>query len=92
LAWPDLVNALFELGGSLAVGASITRLWTDRRVAGVSVLMIGFFASWGLWNLFYYPSLGQHWSFAAGVLVCLANVIYCSMLIYYQRHPGGIHQ
>lgn len=82
---PDLVNAAFEFGGALAIGASVLRLVKDKQVHGVSLWMIGFFTSWGLWNLFYYPHLGQTWSFVAGIVVLLANLAYLSLLIHYSE-------
>lgn len=85
----DFVNGLFEFFGSFAIGLSVLKLLKDKRVAGVSWLMVAFFASWGAWNLAYYPSLGQWWSFGAGIGVCTVNLIYMGQLIYYTRCPGG---
>lgn len=81
----DLVNATFEFGGSLAIGASILRLAHDKQVKGVSWYMIAFFTSWGAWNIYYYPHLGQTASFVAGLGVLATNLIYLSMLLYYSR-------
>lgn len=80
----DIVNGLFEVFGSIAVVMSCMRLYKDKAVHGVSLVTVGFFASWGLWNLFYYPSLGQFWSAVAAGLVCLANFTWLGMLYYYK--------
>ncbi len=44
----------------------------------------GFFAAWGLWNLLYYPALGQWFSFAAGVLLCFGNCVWVGHVLYYR--------
>lgn len=85
MLWPDLVNGAFELSGSFFIGLSIWRVLKDRAVAGVSWLGFSFFAVWGCWNLFYYPHLGQWWSFAGAVAIVVAEVIYVSLLIYFSR-------
>lgn len=35
--------------------------------------------------MYYYPYLGQMFSFYCGVLVCLANMTWVSMMLYYRR-------
>lgn len=84
----DIINATFELSGCLFIGASIRQVLKDKSVAGVSWLTMAFFFSWGMWNLIYYPSLGQWWSFAGGVGVTTTNLIYLSLIIYYKRRSG----
>lgn len=84
-AWPDLVNGLYELFGAPFVVLSIVNLAKAKRVHGVSWLHVGFFTSWGFWNLFYYPHLGQWFSFCGGVAIVIANSIWLAQLIYYTR-------
>lgn len=86
---PDVFNGLFEIAGGFFISLSVRKLWADKMVAGVSWLHAGFFAAWGYWNLFYYPSLDQWWSFWGGVGVVTANTIWLGQLIYYSRWPGG---
>lgn len=47
-----------------------------------------FITAWGLWNLYYYPSLDQPWSFYGGVaLVCVNTTYLCCVLIFREgRH------
>jgi hypothetical protein len=80
---PDIGNALFELGGALAVGLSIRQVLIDREVQGISIWQVLFFQCWGMWNLYFYPSVGQPWSFAAGVLLVGANSVYAGLLAYF---------
>lgn len=81
----DIINASFEGAAGLAVLWSCYTVIKDRAVKGVSVLMVAFFTVWGFWNIFYYPSLGQTWSFVCGMFVCAANFTYVVLLIYFKR-------
>lgn len=79
----DLINGLLEAWGGLFIGLSCWKLYQDKKVRGVSVWHFGFFMVWGLWNLYYYPSLGQWTSFVGGVGVVLANMLLVAMILYY---------
>lgn len=81
----DLINSLFELFASLFILNHCRVLYKQKDVKGVSILSTIFFTSWGLWNIFYYPSLGQTLSFYAGIGVFLANMLWVSMMVYYSR-------
>lgn len=83
----DLINAVFELGGSITIWLHTRKIIQDRGHAGVSVWSVAFMILWGVWNLWYYPSLNQWLSFFAGCSICLANVVWLGFLIYY----GKIH-
>jgi len=72
----DLVNAAFELGGTLLMVPTLMRSWRLREVRGVHLSTPLFFWGWGLWNILYYPALGQSWSFAAGCLLALTNTLW----------------
>tara|TARA_Y100001973_G_C5175146_1_gene321453 strand:- start:743 stop:1471 length:729 start_codon:yes stop_codon:yes gene_type:complete len=82
----DKINALFEFSGTLFIGISVYKAWKDKYVAGVSWLSPAFFFVWGLWNLIYYPSLGQWWSFSAGIMLSTMNMIWIGQLIYYNKY------
>lgn len=82
---PDMINGLFELVGGLLICLSISRLRKDRVVRGVSIFPVSFFASWGLWNLYFYPSVDCPYSFAGGVIVVSANLYWVGQMIYYKR-------
>lgn len=84
---PDLFNALFEAGGALAVLMSVIRTHRERRMVGVSGAHVAFFFGWGLWNLFYYPSLHQWASFSAGVALTLVNLAFALQYLKYGRKP-----
>jgi hypothetical protein len=83
----DLINALFETLAGFFILLSIRQLYKDKRVRGLSVIHVTFFWLWGVWNVFYYPHLGQPASLVGAVLVLLTNTIWTAMLIYYKRKP-----
>lgn len=81
----DAANALLETLGGFFVLGHCRAVWRDRQVKGVSVISTVFFLVWGVWNLYYYPSLGQWLSLAGGIFLTLANLLWVSLLIYFSR-------
>ena len=65
---------------------NVYQLYLDKMVRGVHRLPVGFFAAWGFWNLFYYPHLDQWWSFAGGVSIVIANVVWVIQMLHYGRN------
>ena len=92
MIWQDLINATFEGGMAFAILPSVLKLRKDKRVLGLHWFHIAFPTAWGFWNLYYYPWLGQHASFWAGLALVIINVVYLSMIFYYLRWPGGSQQ
>jgi len=85
LALPDLINASFEAGGSLFILNHCRVLWKTKQAHGISLLSTAFFASWGVWNIYYYPYLGQFFSFLGGIAIVLANALWVWMIWYIRR-------
>jgi len=81
----DVINAIFEAGGGLLLIINVARLLRDRRISGVSVWPTAWWTAWGAWNLVYYPALGQWASFAAGILVVIANAAWVGLAVWYGR-------
>lgn len=79
----DVVNGLFETCGALFILPSVVKIRREKQVRGVSWVHAGFFASWGYWNLVYYPSLDQWLSFCGGIALVTVNTIWLAQLIYY---------
>lgn len=86
---PDLVNASFEIFASVMILNNCRVLIHDKAVAGVSIISTVFFTLWGVWNLFYFPNLGQWLSFYGGVGIVLANIFWICLMVRY-RHPEGV--
>ena len=82
---PDHFNALFEFVGGCMIWMNVVAVYRDKKVAGVRWWTTGFFAAWGLWNIFYYPHLDQWWSFAGGLWIVAANIVWVAMLAHYSK-------
>lgn len=82
---PDYVNALFEFGGAGLLLMNVSQLYRDKALSGVRILPTAFFSAWGLWNLFYYPSLDQWASFIGGVAIVSVNVAWVAMALHYSK-------
>jgi len=81
----DLVNGLFELGGSLVLWLNVRQIRRDKKVDGVHIAPFVFFTLWGFWNWYYYPSLGQWLSLIGGINVPLANAVWLGHVLYYSK-------
>ena len=81
----DLVNGSFEALGAVTVWQNVRAIRRDRKVMGVDWRVTMFFTSWGIWNLYYYPSLGQWLSFAGGISICAMNIIWLYYAIALKR-------
>lgn len=79
----DLVNGSFELFGGLFNCINIKRIIRDKKLDGVSWIPTTFFTLWGLWNLEYYPSLHQTFSFIGGLGIVLSNFVWLYFVWYY---------
>lgn len=80
---PDIVNGTFEAFGALAILDHCRTLYRHKIVRGVSWKATAFFFSWGVWNLYYYPHLGQWWSFVGGCAIVAMNCLWLGMMLYY---------
>ncbi|HRJ52251.1 MAG TPA: hypothetical protein PLE99_05765 [Candidatus Thiothrix moscowensis] len=81
---PDMINGLFELVGAYFAWMNAYTLWKEREVKGVYWPTTAFFAAWGIWNLYYYPALGQMWSFYAGVLLVSGNAAWVVLALRFR--------
>lgn len=81
MQWADLVNGSFELLGAILTWRNAAQLHRDREIRGVYWPTSAFFSAWGLWNLAYYPLLGQWFSFAGGVLLVSGNLAWVAMAV-----------
>lgn len=81
----DMTNAAFEVMGGILVLNHCRVVWKDKDVKGVSILSTALFTLWGMWNIYFYPSLGQWWSFWGGLVIFWANVLWVYLMLRY-RH------
>ncbi len=82
----DAVNAGFEFGSSALLCINVSKLWKAKMVRGVSLWPAAFFNTWGFWNLYWYPSLGQYISFTGGVLVLVVNTTWLALAWRYRKN------
>lgn len=82
---PDLINAAFEVCGSVAVWCNFAAILKDKGYAGTRIPMMAFFTSWGFWNLFFYAHLLQWVSLYASLLLTGGNVAVVAAMLYYGR-------
>ena len=82
----DLINGILETTAGFMILLHCRSLYHDKKVRGVSIAATAFFAAWGFWNLYYYPSLGQSLSFWGGLFVVTTNSLWVAMLLYYKRN------
>ena len=83
MSWADTTNGLLELAGGVFVMLSIFKVIDDKKVRGVSWVHVSFFTVWGVWNLYYYPSLDQWFSFVGGLFLVSVNAVWVALLLYY---------
>ncbi len=83
--WQDLVNGSYELLGAPFIFLSVIQLYKEKKVHGVSWMHAGFFATWGFWNLYYYPHLDQWFSFIGGVAIVIVNTFWLGQILYYSK-------
>ncbi len=85
MSWQDIVNGSYEMLGAPFILLSIINLYKCKQVRGVTWWHPAFFGTWSLWNLYYYPHLGQWFSFFGGILISLTTCVWLGMMLYYIR-------
>ncbi len=80
---PDMVNGLFEIFGAFVLCFNVKQIRKDRAVKGINPWTTVFFTTWGMWNLYYYPSLEQWWSFYGGLAIVIVNTFWLIHVIVY---------
>lgn len=78
---PDQINGAFEVFGGFTSWANVLLYLRDRKVAGVYWPATFFYVTWGVWNLFYYPSLDQIWSFWGGLFLTLGSTTWLALVV-----------
>jgi hypothetical protein len=81
----DFINGAFEFIGAVFTWRNAYQLYLDKQARGVYWPFYLFLIAWGCWNLYYYPSLEQWFSAAAGVVLVGGNIAWLSLWVYYRR-------
>lgn len=82
--FPDLINGIFEAGIGLLQVQNVRFLRQCREIRGVHWGLTAWVSFYGLYNLYFYPSLHLWISFAGGVFIFLANLIWLFHALYYE--------
>lgn len=82
---PDLINGLFEFAGALAGFWNVAVILRQRQVKGFAPLAYIYFTAWGVWNIYYYPVLGQWFSLAGTIAITISNGLFAGLAIYFSR-------
>lgn len=82
---PDIINAAFEFMAAIMLARNCWFTYKAKKTEGISILSSIFFCSWGFWNIYFYPHLGQSLSFIAGIMVTVVNTVWVGQMIYYRR-------
>lgn len=80
----DIANGVFELIGAVAVWMNVRRIRRDKVVKGVDWRAMAFFWTWGMFNLLYYPSLHQWFSFLGGLALVAGNTLWVVLALRYR--------
>lgn len=81
---PDMINALFSIGGSCFLWLNVWSLYKEREVKGVHWGSVAFFTILGFWNLFFYSTLSQWYSLFAGISSVMANIVWLCLVTFYR--------
>jgi hypothetical protein len=81
----DVINGLFELMGAACLVVNVRQALRDKQIKGVHWGPTIYFTAWGIWNLWYYPSLNQWFSLAGGLAITLMNLVWLALVIRYWR-------
>lgn len=79
----DQCNACLELAGAGLRLLDCYRLYQAKRFVGGSIFTALFFFGWGMFNVVYYPSLHQVYSFAAAIALTAVNGLWIVMAMVY---------
>lgn len=82
----DIINGSFEMIGAYFTIANAYKLHIDKAIKGVYWKIWIFYCGWGVWNLYYYPSLDQWISFIAGILMVVGNIVWLILAIKYRNN------
>jgi hypothetical protein len=82
----DIVNGFFEFGGGLMCWLNVRKILADKTIRGFYWPVQAFFAIWGWWNLFYYTSLAQPYSFWGALFLAVGNTVWVLLAIYFRNN------
>lgn len=82
---PDIINGIFEIVATILMGINVLKLYKEKSIKGIYWPVQGFFTGWGIFNLFYFNSLNQKFSFIVGIFLSLVSIAWTLMAAYYSK-------
>lgn len=87
--YADAINGLYEFIGGIFLLLNCFKLYQDKKIRGITLSASTFFATWSWWNLYYYPSLDQWFSFTGALFIAATNTTWLLMAFYYSRKENN---
>lgn len=83
----DLINGLFTMGGAFFLSLpNVIQILKEKSSKGLNPYTIAFLISWKVWNLVYYPSLGQFTSAIFSLLEVIFSTIWLVLILKYREN------
>ena len=83
MSWQDSVNAGFELSCAILLWINVRTLYKDKQIKGIALSPNFLYLAAGVWDLYYYPFLGQWMSFVACLVYTAGFGLWLGMAVWY---------
>lgn len=84
--WNFFINGAIEFGGSVFLLKNVFQMAKDKMLRGYHWHATVFFMTWGFWNIYYYPSVGDWYSFTGGLFIVSVNTFWLGQVWYYRKN------
>ena len=81
----DIINSIFQLIGTYFTWANAYKLYKDKTIKGFYWPNKVFFTLWGIWNINYFFSLNQPFSFVASITLVSGDIMWIALLYKYRK-------
>ena len=81
----DLINFSIQIIYNICIWFNVYKIFKDKEVKGVSLLVSLFFGLAPLWAMYYFFKLGQPLSVISSFLMCLGNLVWLIFACYYRK-------
>lgn len=81
----DTINSLLVFGYIIFGFINIKSVMRDKVIKGISIYFVYFIVIVSTWNMYYYYSLEQYISMILAIILCIINIIWSSLILYYKR-------
>lgn len=82
----DIINGGMALIGAGFLFQNVRAIWKDKSYRGVRMTPTVFFITWGMWNLYYFYSIGQMYSLIGFSVIAVIDVMWICLMFKYRRN------